>query len=336
VRLHVGTLTENPEGSSLPTVSVVVPTYNRRDFLPRVLAPLLADPATREVVVVVDGSSDGSYELLNELATDEPRLRPFFIENSGQTAAQEAGLRQATSDVVLLLDDDVVPEPGLVTGHARHHAASERLVVIGYMPTRVDEKRTSSSIASLLYAQEYERAVQRYLDDPEGILQGLWMGNISLRREDCLRVGLFNPEYASIAELYHVDRDFGLRCLKAGLTGVHDRSLRGTHFLVRSLSSFLKYAHAQGVGVVGLHRLHGDLLGPITLDSFTDDLSAPVRSFVRATRHRVIRRPVIPVLTGWIELAGMTRMTALQLPAARLARRIEQQRGALEAFARDA
>ncbi|MDQ4142512.1 MAG: glycosyltransferase, partial [Actinomycetota bacterium] len=106
-------------GERLPTVSVVVPTYNRRENLPRVLEPLLADPATTELVVVVDGSRDGSFELVEERAATEPRLKPVFIENQGVARAHQTGVERASGEVVLLLADDVIAAPGLVMGHAR-------------------------------------------------------------------------------------------------------------------------------------------------------------------------------------------------------------------------
>jgi glycosyltransferase involved in cell wall biosynthesis len=283
-------------------------------------------------VVVDDGGRDGSYDYVQGLAADEPRLKPLRIENSGQTAAQTAGCAVAAGDVVLLLDDDVIPGPGLVTGHAGHHAGAGGVVVIGYMPIKLDGHVTSSSFSTELYAQEYERAVQRYLDDPSSILRGLWMGNLSMRRDDCTRIGLYNPRFGSIADYYHVDRDFGLRCLEGGLTGVHDRELRGQHLHTRSLRSFLSSARAQGAGLIGLHANHAETLGPITPATFSDDLPEPVRAFVRATAHETVRAPAIFVLSAWVRLAGAAKQTRLQLPAARVARRIEQQRGALDAI----
>lgn len=316
----------------LPTVSVVITTHNRRALLPRVLAPLLADPAATEVIVVVDGSEDGSYELLVEIASCDSRLKPLSIENRGQTGAQEAGLEAASAEVLLLLDDDVVPGPGLITGHARNHAASEGLVVVGYMPTHVPAEPDASTFSTVLYAREYERTSQLYLEDPDEILPGLWMGNVSLRQEDCARIGLFNPKYGSITHFYHVDRDFGLRCLQGGLRGVHDRELRAEHIHARTLSAFLRDARRQGVGRVGLHDLHLDVLGPITLDYFSEGLPVPARAFVRAARRPAVRAPLLALLSGWIRLAGALRLTAFQLPAAQLARRIEQQHGAIAAI----
>src|SRR5262249_1936286 len=96
-----------------PTISVVIPTYNRADAPDGVISPLRADPAAEEVIVVIDGSRDGSLSVLERIAQTEPRVRPVFIENSGEMAAREAGARTASSDLVLFLDDDVLAGPGL-------------------------------------------------------------------------------------------------------------------------------------------------------------------------------------------------------------------------------
>src|SRR3954452_25167071 len=114
-----------------PRVSVVVPTYNRRALLGAVVDALLADPATSELIVVVDGSTDGSLELLRERAATEPRLRPLWTANRGELAARELGLEAAQHPIVLFVDDDVLAGAGLVSGHAAHHAGTRGLVVVG-------------------------------------------------------------------------------------------------------------------------------------------------------------------------------------------------------------
>src|SRR3954454_8936427 len=92
----------------LPPVSVVIPTYRRRAQLASVVDPLLADEATAELIVVVDGSDDGSLELLRAIAHRDPRVRPIGSANQGQAAARQLGLEAARHPVVLLLDDDVI------------------------------------------------------------------------------------------------------------------------------------------------------------------------------------------------------------------------------------
>ena len=114
--------------------------------------PLLADPAADEIVVVDDGSNDGTLMLLEDLAAAHPQLRPVPTRHRGRAAAGQLGLERATGEVVLLLDDDVVAAPGLVEGHARAHAVSDGLVVVGYMPIRLPACRRPGDASTFLYA----------------------------------------------------------------------------------------------------------------------------------------------------------------------------------------
>src|SRR5438552_2002657 len=77
-----------------------------------------------------------------------------------------------------------------------------------------------------LYAEAYDGRCETYERDPANILRHLWAGNISLRRDTCLRVRLGSDRFA---ERYHPDREFGMRLLEAGVAGVFDRDLRATH-----------------------------------------------------------------------------------------------------------
>src|SRR4051794_4498652 len=148
-------------GALPPRVSVVVPTYNRRDTLGPVVDALLEDDATGELIVVVDGSTDGSLELLQEKARVDPRLRPVWTPNRGELAARELGLQSAEHPVVLFIDDDVLPEPGLVSGHAAQHAATPGLVVVGAMP--VPERLQARGGAPVrLYGAWYDRQARAY------------------------------------------------------------------------------------------------------------------------------------------------------------------------------
>lgn len=307
------------------SVSVVVPTYRRRHVLERLLPPLLDDPATLEVVVVVDGCNDGSFELLQRLATQDARIVPVRIENRGPAGARQAGVEVARGDIVLFLDDDVVAAPGLVTGHARRHHADQDLVVVGAMPTDAPVRRRPGMFASYLYDEEYERRRGRWLDNPSRLLTTLWNGNVSLRRENCLRVGLFNP---ALPRGYHEDRDFGLRCLKAGLQGVYEPALLARHEHRLDLRGFRRVARSQGKSRWLVHHLHSDVLGPLPVTAYENDLAAPLRLLVRASDARPIRAVVVAALMGLVRVAGLFRSYSVETGAARLLRRIDARAGA--------
>lgn len=303
-----------------------MPTYRRRDRLHAVLAPLLADPAALEVVVVVDGSDDGSIELLRDLARTQPRLRPIWQENAGEGAARHAGVRAATGDVVLLLDDDVVAEPGLVAGHAARHGDGVPRVVVGYMPTPEPRPDDAAAFATRLYAEAYEGRCARYESEPETVLRHLWAGNISLPREACLDVGLSSDAFT---ERYHPDRELGLRLLEAGLEGVFDRSLRATHHHDRGLDAFVRDARSQGAGWTLVHLLHPQSAGPLPADRFRAGLPRPLAALIDACRRPRVAATVSSALAQAVWITGRVGPRPAQLPLARLLRRVEQQRGAI-------
>jgi glycosyltransferase involved in cell wall biosynthesis len=311
----------------VPSISVVMPTYRRAHGLPRVLAPLLADPAATEVVVVVDGSDDGSLELLQELAETHPALVPVFQDNAGEAAARQTGVERASGEVVLLLDDDVEAEPGLVAGHAHAHEQRSDLVVVGYMPPEPPPAGDPDAFSTLLYAEAYESRCRAYEEDPATILRHLWAGNLSLRRDACLRVGLATSEFQ---ERYHPDRELGLRLQAAGLSGHFDRDLRATHLYRRSLDAFVRDARSQGAGWTLVHRLHPETAGELPAARFRAGLPAPLARFVDLCRRPRAAALASSALTAGTRALGAAGQTRVQVPVARLLRRVEQQRGAIE------
>ncbi len=99
-----------------PELSFAIPCYNERDNLEALVRTLTAaaDALGRdyEIVVTDDGSTDGSWDLLKELATAEPRLRAQRLaRNSGESAASFAALRAARGAVIVTLDADLQNDP---------------------------------------------------------------------------------------------------------------------------------------------------------------------------------------------------------------------------------
>ncbi len=98
-----------PTSSSIhkppPAVTVILPTYNRRDTLLRAVRSVQAQSYTDwELLVIDDGSTDGSKELL--AALDEPRLRVIVQANAGAATARNLGLRESCGRYISFLDSD--------------------------------------------------------------------------------------------------------------------------------------------------------------------------------------------------------------------------------------
>ena len=93
-----------------PCLSVVMPCYNERETIEEVVERVLASPWTEELVIVDDGSTDGTRDLLEKF--DDPRIRVFLqAVNQGKGAALRRGFREATSRFVVVQDADLEYDP---------------------------------------------------------------------------------------------------------------------------------------------------------------------------------------------------------------------------------
>ncbi|HEV3416446.1 MAG TPA: lysylphosphatidylglycerol synthase domain-containing protein [Pirellulales bacterium] len=98
------------------TLSVVVPVYNERENLPRLYRAItrVMEPLGQpyEIVLVDDGSTDGSGRVLSEMAAQDSRVKiARFRRNFGQTAAINAGIHLASGDAIITLDADLQNDP---------------------------------------------------------------------------------------------------------------------------------------------------------------------------------------------------------------------------------
>lgn len=119
-----------------PEVTVVVSTFNRRSALERMLCELNATCSSAtalEVVVAIDGSTDGTGEALEKLETKFAVKVVELPIKGGPAAGRNRALAIARGDVVLFLDDDVMPISGLIERHLELHRTDPNAVGIGPM-----------------------------------------------------------------------------------------------------------------------------------------------------------------------------------------------------------
>jgi glycosyltransferase involved in cell wall biosynthesis len=321
----------------LPSVTVVIPTYQRRGALPAVVEPLLRDAALHELVVSVDGSTDGTLEWLADRRRTDARLVPVMRPNGGIAAARQTGAEAATGEVLLFLDDDVIPGHGLLYGHARSHAERDDLVVQGYMPNEWAHLPAGRRGIARIYRRAYDATCARYEREPQHVLLGFWGGNFSLRRSQALRVGLASAAASHIR--YQDDREFGIRCHRAGLRGAFDRTLRGNHRYERDLASFRRDGRHHGRDRCAIHALHPDVVGAELVDTTetANVVDLPGQGLPRPLRRlwpRLAADPLFGPLSALLAAAfhaGVAlRSLSLETLAARALGSLEVQRGVLE------
>ena len=93
-------------------LSVIIPAFNEKDTVETLIGRVLATPHEKEIIVVDDGSTDGTREILDRLARDHAEIRVIKHEkNGGKGAALATGFREFTGDVVLIQDADLEYDP---------------------------------------------------------------------------------------------------------------------------------------------------------------------------------------------------------------------------------
>lgn len=131
-----------PESSSGTELSVVVTAYNRPDLLGRLLEGFAnqTEDKNRFEVIVVDDGSEPSLENIVTGFGDKINTVYLRQENSGLSAARNAGIQAAKGSIVLFSDDDDIPSCDLVSEHLRSHRQNpdERIAVLGHLDWNCD------------------------------------------------------------------------------------------------------------------------------------------------------------------------------------------------------
>src|SRR5262245_8557962 len=194
-------------------VSVVVPTYNRRGLLEQTLPALLhqaGQTAEVEIVVVVDGSRDGTLEMLRQFRGN-PCLRVVSQENRGLAAARNRGADASTSEVVLFLDDDMILRDGSIAAHLEAHADGVDRVVFGGLALAEGLRRSFLKQGIEIWGSQVEERLAAPGYDFR--FDDCHFGHASMSRRLLSRAGGFDESFIRYG---NEDYDLGWRLIQAG------------------------------------------------------------------------------------------------------------------------
>ncbi|WP_426528015.1 glycosyltransferase family 2 protein [Bradyrhizobium sp. McL0615] len=292
-----------------PYFSVVVPTYNRLARLRHVIAGFenQAYPSgSYEVIVISDGSTDGTDAYLETLRTTM-QLRWLTQANQGPAAARNAGVRTAVGEFIVFVDDDVVPEPRLLAEHARsHQGAGVDVVVLGPLLTPEGFEMAP------WVRWEQEMLMKQY----RAMLKGDWSasarqfytGNASLRRSHILAVGGFDENFRRAEDV-----ELAYRLASAGLKFVFNIKAAGMHFADRSYRAWLDMAYSYGRNdVVFARDRNQEWLLPTIHREFMER-HLLIRSLVRlCSRRPQLTRMTCSLLKRVADSATLARASAVE------------------------
>lgn len=115
-------------------VSVVIPAYNIKDYLRRsVCSALTQDYGDLEVIVVDDGSTDGTAAVADSLAAEDKRVRVIHTENQGVAKARHAGITAAEGEYITFLDADDELSDGCMSAAMPYLSGGYDMVLFDYV-----------------------------------------------------------------------------------------------------------------------------------------------------------------------------------------------------------
>jgi glycosyltransferase involved in cell wall biosynthesis len=288
-----------------PTISIVIPTYNRAPVLKETLAALLRqDHAPQfEIIVADDGSTDETRQVVADLAAQASQtLNRIYQENRGAAAARNLGLQRARGQILLFMDDDTIALPTLVAEHFRSHSryTDNAVAVLG-----------QEVLAPAVRATPVNRShvIPRWhaLEDGQEVDWTHFLtGNISLKRSFLTDHELYFDESLSRFQ----DTEMGYRCWKNGLRIIYNAKAAAYHLHDLNFAAWIRMNYDYGNALAVLHheypelktqlgeymvfswrnspgRVVYDLLRPVFLNRFTAGVLIRLGQRLEASRRNI-------------------------------------------------
>lgn len=282
-----------------PTFSIVIPTYQRGEVVREAVRALgqLKYEGEVVVIVVIDGSTDGTAAALSKIALPFPMT---IVEqpNRGAADARNRGAALAQSDVILFLDDDMIADADLLEQHGRLHREGAD-AVIGDTPIHSSSPPgfLAESVARWITASRVRSPLSPF---------DIFSGQLSVRRAVFQELGGFDTVLTSGAAFGNEDAELGVRLL-AKYDVRHNPAAISRQVYVVSPREFMDRAGLAAAADVRFIRKHPGLASELL----------ERKGFSRPLT-RLVYRPLarIPLIAGL--LAGMAVRVAdgaLKTPA---------------------
>lgn len=240
--------------------SIVVPTYNRKEKLMQCLASLSKQCYPKdqyEVIVIDDGSTDGTSEIMTYYFGDS-NVRYFYQKNGGCAKARNLGIVMAKGNIIAFTDDDCVVPWGWIT--ALDTAFSEHPEVAGVGGTLIPNNETKSIFAKydlFLTEKLYKFDNKEYIGSYE--CQAFGTCNIAYRKTALVDVSGFDENYKYPAS---EDADLKFRVCKKGYKMMYI-PVAIIHYQDYSFRRFIRTAITRGKGEKLFRHIWGSILSTL-------------------------------------------------------------------------
>jgi len=272
-----------------PELSVIIPTYNRKEILLKTLAAYQAQSARAEILEVLvldDGSTDGTPEAMSEFSSGAKiPIRYFGLMHRGPAAVRNHGIRTAGGRLLLFGDDDIVPAPDLVAEHlAWHKKYPEPTVgVLGLVEWALEVE--STPFMEWLAKDGPLFGYRNLKPCEEAGFRCFYSCNLSLKTDFLRENGLFDEDFKGPAL---EDTELGYRLERKGLRLLYNPGAVGYHHKFVSLADVCRRAEL----VAAAWRV----LETKEAGKYIAEIEALRRRTLASRVKQLILKPIIPIL----------------------------------------
>lgn len=235
-------------------VSVIIPTYNREKLLAKCLSALAGQtfPAEEyEVIVIDDGSTDGTPAMVKELARKAPCcINYVYKEHKGIGAARNVGLRLARGELIIFIDSDIVAVPDFIQAHVSQHKITRKAGSF-----QVDDNFIVHGPVIYTTNLDNPLATKKRVTDISTAFFATT--NVSIAKKWLFEAGLFDEDFT---EYGWEDLELGQRLRRLGLMVIRSEEPKGYHlkheFSLSELPGLLQKERERGHMAVLYYRKH--------------------------------------------------------------------------------
>lgn len=185
-------------------ITVAIPTYNRATIVVETVQRLFALDPPPDAIIVVDQSREPNESLARW--NEQGRICLIRLDAPSIPRAMNEALLAAATPLVLYLDDDVEPAPGLIAAHERAQESAETWAVAGQILQPGEEPRH--------FEQPEDDLEFHFSHDSGRFVANVMAGNLSVKREHAIAIGGFDENFVGAG--YRFETDFALRLTGAG------------------------------------------------------------------------------------------------------------------------
>jgi GT2 family glycosyltransferase len=248
----------NGHETSMPELTVIIPTRNRKKTLRQALesyAHQSVDPRKFDVIIVDDGSQDGTSDDVASYCKDLPfKIALMKQPPGGPAKARNFAISQAQGDLVLITGDDIIPDGNLIQVHLDVHAKhpDPRVAVLGFVNWHPDLEITD--FMTYITQIDGHQFAYHHIADPNDVDFGyFYTSNVSLKTSFLRQNGQFSESFRYAA---CEDIELGYRLKQCGMRLVFVPEAIGYHLHPMDLESFSQRQFHVGQMMALLLHLH--------------------------------------------------------------------------------